>query len=71
MPKKILSIKHVKIPINILTNETDTKGRKLKVHKLCVPKVDVTLGEIFRIDFVEGTISRVEGESCIAAYMIS
>ena len=52
-----------------LINETDAKGRKLKVHKICVPKHDVTLGEGFNIDCVEGTIPRVAGEPCKAAYM--
>jgi agmatine deiminase len=54
---------------NTLINETDAKGRKLKVHKLCVPKVDVTLGENFNIDLIDGTIPRVAGEPCIAAYL--
>jgi agmatine deiminase len=54
---------------NTLINETDAKGRKLIVHKLCVPKEDVRLGAGFTIDSVEGTIPRVEGEPCIAAYM--
>ena len=54
---------------NTLINETDAKGRKLKVHKLCVPKVDVTLGDNFNIDLIDGTIPRVAGEPCIAAYL--
>lgn len=52
-----------------LINETDAKGRKLKVHKLCVPSKDVTLSNDFKIDSVDGTKER-EGEvSCKAAYM--
>ena len=54
---------------NLLSNETDAKGRKLKVHKLCVPKVDVTIGKSFEIDSIEGTQPRIEGTPCIAAYM--
>ena len=54
---------------NTLSNETDARGRKLKVHKLCMPKVDVTIGENFNIDLVDGTIPRVAGEPCVAAYM--
>lgn len=53
---------------NTLINETDAKGRKLKVHKLCVPKIDVTIGNNFSIDSIEGTQPRVAGEPCIAAY---
>ena len=52
-----------------LCNETDAKGRKLVVHKLCMPSVDVAIGKDFTIDSVEGTIPRVEGEPCVAAYM--
>ena len=53
----------------ILTNETDAKGRKLKVHKLCMPKVDVKMGANFRIDSVVGSQPRIEGTNCVAAYM--
>ena len=52
-----------------LINATDAKGRKLKVHKLCMPKVDVKLGANFKIDSVLGSQPRVEGENCVAAYM--
>ena len=52
-----------------LTNATDAKGRKLKVHKLCMPKVDVKMGAIFKIDSVVGSQPRVEGTNCVAAYM--
>lgn len=54
---------------NQLINETDAKGRKLKVHKLCVPKHDVVLGKGFTIDTVPGAKPREAGEPCIAAYM--
>lgn len=54
---------------NALCEMTDAKGRKLKVHKLCTPKVPVTLSGDFAIDEVEGTIPREDGEICIASYM--
>ena len=53
----------------ILSNATDAKGRKLKVHKLTCPKVPVRLQKDFDIDYVEGTIPREEGDLCIASYM--
>ena len=52
-----------------LSNQTDAKGRLLKVHKLCMPKVDVKLGANFKIDCVTGTQPRVEGDNCVASYM--
>jgi len=52
-----------------LSNATDAKGRHLKVHKLCMPKVPVTIKGDFAIDAVEGTIPREDGEICIASYM--
>lgn len=54
---------------NMLINETDAKGRKLKVHKLTTPKEAVRLQGDFDIDSVEGTIPREEGDLCIASYM--
>lgn len=52
-----------------LSEATDAKGRKLKVHKLCMPKKDVALGANFTIDAVEGSMPREEGDICIASYM--
>ncbi|BDR56019.1 agmatine deiminase [Xylocopilactobacillus apis] len=52
-----------------LSEMTDAKGRKLKVHKLCCPEKMVTIQKNFNIDFVEGTIPREEGDLCIASYM--
>ena len=52
-----------------LSEETDAKGRKLKVHKLCMPKANVTIKADFAIDLVEGTIPREDGDICIASYM--
>jgi agmatine deiminase len=52
-----------------LSQMTDAKGRQLKVHKLCMPKVPVTLRGDFAIDAVAGTAPREDGEVCIASYM--
>lgn len=52
-----------------LSSETDARGRKLKVHKLCMPKKQVTIEGDFAIDIVEGTIPREDGDLCVAAYM--
>ena len=54
---------------NILNGAADAKGRKLKVHKLTMPKVPVTLKGDFAIDYVEGTAPRKDGDICIASYM--
>jgi agmatine deiminase len=52
-----------------LSQATDAKGRRLKVHKLCMPKRSVTISGDFNIDYVEGTIPREDGDICIASYM--
>lgn len=52
-----------------LCNSTDAKGRKLKVHKLCMPKKQVRVSGEFAIDSVEGTIPRMDGDLCVASYM--
>ncbi len=52
-----------------LCEATDAKGRKLKVHKLCMPKDYVTIRGDFEIDCVEGTLPREDGEVSIASYM--
>ncbi len=52
-----------------LCKETDAKGRKLKVHKLCLTKKPILLSGAEMIDSVEGTIPRENGEVCIASYM--
>ena len=54
---------------NTLINAIDAKGRKLKVHKLCMPKEDVKIGKNFKIDSVDGSKPREEGEPCVASYM--
>lgn len=52
-----------------LTEATDAKGRKLKVHKLCLTEKPCYLTGADTIDFVEGTLPREEGEISIASYM--
>ncbi|MBR3841299.1 MAG: agmatine deiminase [Erysipelotrichales bacterium] len=52
-----------------LSNCTDAKGRKLVVHKLCMPKKYVTIQKDFEIDLVEGTLPREEGDVCISSYL--
>ena len=52
-----------------LTEATDAKGRKLKVHKLCLTKEPILLPGADAIDSVEGTMPREDGEVCIASYM--
>lgn len=52
-----------------LSEATDAKGRKLKVHKLCLTKKPVLLSGADTIDAVEGTLPREDGEVCIASYM--
>ncbi|RDU23782.1 agmatine deiminase [Anaerosacchariphilus polymeriproducens] len=55
--------------LNILEGETDARGRKLKVHKLPLPK-PVLVGEECEglIDF-DGEPTRVEGERLAASYV--
>ncbi len=52
-----------------LCQQTDAKGRKLKVHKLCTTKTPVTISGDFDIDAVEGTLPRQDGDICITSYM--
>jgi agmatine deiminase len=52
-----------------LSEATDAKGRKLKVHKLCLTKKPCLLSGAETIDAVEGTLPREDGEVCIASYM--
>jgi len=53
----------------MLVDSTDAKGRKLKVHKLCMPEKNVEINGDFAIDEIEGTIPREDGDICIASYM--
>ncbi len=52
-----------------LSQATDAKGRKLKVHKLTMTKELVKIQGDFTIDLVEGALPRVEGDVCIASYL--
>lgn len=52
-----------------LCGQTDAKGRKLRVHRLTMPKVPVRFSGEFDIDITEYTIPREDGELCIASYM--
>lgn len=54
---------------DILSNETDAKGRKLKIHKLYVPSpVLITNDESEGVDSVDGTLPRIEGDRLAASY---
>jgi len=52
-----------------LSEMTDAKGRKLKVHKVCCPEEAVRIKGEFKIDIVEGTVPREDGDVCIASYL--
>lgn len=52
-----------------LCSATDAKGRKLKVHKLCLTKKPCRLEGAETIDAVEGTQPREDGDISIASYM--
>lgn len=54
-----------------LSQATDAKGRRLKVHKLCMPKVPtyMTQEQVDSIDAVEGTLARTTEDVSIASYM--
>lgn len=52
-----------------LSEATDAKGRKLKVHKLCLTKNPCYLHGAATIDSVEGTMPRSDSDIAIASYM--
>ena len=52
-----------------ISNATDAKGRKLKVHKLCLTEKPCLLKGVKTVDSVEGTMPREDGEIAIASYM--
>lgn len=52
-----------------LSEAIDAKGRKLKVHKLCLTKKPVYMEGSDTIDRTERTIPRRDGELCIASYL--
>lgn len=57
--------------LDILENSTDNKGRKIKVHKLPVPKVPVTVTEkdLEGYVFEDGEDTREIGERLAASYV--
>lgn len=53
----------------VLSNATDAKGRKLKIHKLLLPKpILITQEESEGVDAVDGTLPREEGDRLAASY---
>lgn len=58
-----------KAALEVLERETDAKGRKIKVHKLLLPKpVLITEEESEGVDAVCGTLPRIEGDRLAASY---
>lgn len=56
--------------LDILENSTDAKGRKLKVHKLPLPKpVCITAEECKGLDDLNGEPTRTPGERLAASYV--
>ncbi len=54
----------------ILEQETDAKGRKLKIHKLMLPRpILITKEESEGVDAVAGTLPRKEGDRLAASYV--
>ena len=52
-----------------MERETDAKGRKIKVHKLILPRpVLITAEESEGVDAVDGTLPRNEGDRLAASY---
>jgi len=54
---------------DILSKATDAKGRKLKIHKLCLPKKPCIIHGADTIDVIEGKCRRRDGDAAIASYM--
>ena len=52
-----------------LSAMTDSKGRKLKVHKICLPNKAVLLEGNETIEKVEGTIPRNNGDICTSCLL--
>ena len=53
----------------MLSTETDSKGRRLKIHKLMLPKnILITKEESEGVDAVDGTLPRMEGDRLAASY---
>ena len=58
-----------KAAYEFLCGQTDARGRKLKVHKLCLTEKPVYLEGADTIDAADGTLPRHDGEVSIASYM--
>lgn len=59
-----------KASYDYLTNETDAKGRKLKIHKMLTPSpILITKEESLGVDAVDGTLPRNEGDRMAASYV--
>ena len=55
--------------LEVLERETDAKGRKIKVHKLLLPKpILITDEESEGVDAIDGTLPRIEGDRLAASY---
>lgn len=52
-----------------LSEATDARGRRLRVHKLCLTEKPVLLEGAETIDAVDDAVPRENGEVCIASYM--
>jgi agmatine deiminase len=52
-----------------LSEAVDARGRRLKVHKLCLPRKNVLLHGAATIDAAAGTRPRRDGDIAIASYM--
>ena len=61
--------KEAQAAYQFLCEQTDAKGRKLKVHKMCVTKEPCYLKDAESIDYAEGSIPREENEISIASYL--
>lgn len=58
-----------KAAYDVLSNTTDAKGRKLKVHKLTLPNpVLISKEESGGVDSIKGTLPRNEGDRLAASY---
>lgn len=53
----------------VLSNATDAKGRKFKIHKIYIPNtVTITKEESEGVDSIDGTLPRIEGDRQAASY---
>lgn len=52
-----------------LSQAVDAKGRRLKVHKICMPKKPVYIEKGFRVDNCGKSLPRLSGDLCTASYV--